>query len=193
MKKVIIHQRISLTEEEKSKWLQESPIDRERNFLPQKYNSLRQVPGYQDSVRERFERSLDLYLAPRVRHNKLNIDPDSLIPDLPSPKDLRPFLFVVLLYMKVILVKLELFLLIPQGLWLATGSDDGSVRIWEILTGRQVYKIQLINKEINNEDHIECLEWNPDSSCGILAVCVGENIYLIVPPILDLILKILVN
>ena len=24
-----------LTEEEKSKWLQESPIDRERNFLPQ--------------------------------------------------------------------------------------------------------------------------------------------------------------
>lgn len=172
-----------LTEEEKSKWLQESPIDRERNFLPQKYNSLRQVPGYQDSVRERFERSLDLYLAPRVRHNKLNIDPDSLIPDLPSPKDLRPFPIRCSTIYEGHTGKIRTISIDPQGLWLATGSDDGSVRIWEILTGRQVYKIQLINKEINNEDHIECLEWNPDSSCGILAVCVGENIYLIVPPI----------
>lgn len=33
----------------------------------------------------------DLYLAPRVRKNRLNIDPNSLLPKLPSPSELRPF------------------------------------------------------------------------------------------------------
>ena len=95
----------------------------------------------------------------------MNIDPDSLIPDLPSPKDLRPFPIRCSTIYEGHTGKIRTISIDPQGLWLATGSDDGSVRIWEILTGRQVYKIQLINKEINNEDHIECLEWNPDSSC----------------------------
>ncbi|KAG7661283.1 ERB1 [[Candida] subhashii] len=172
-----------LTEEEKKRWLNEDPQDRERNFLPQKYSSLRQVPGYQESVRERFERSLDLYLAPRVRHNKLNIDPDSLIPELPSPKDLRPFPIRCSTIYQGHTDKIRTISIDPQGLWLATGSDDGSVRVWEILTGRQVFKAQLINKEINTDDHIESLEWHPDSNTGILAVCVGEHIYLIVPPV----------
>ncbi|RLV94321.1 Ribosome biogenesis protein ERB1 [Spathaspora sp. JA1] len=172
-----------LTEEEQKQWLNEDPQDRERNFLPQKYSSLRQVPGYQESVRERFERSLDLYLAPRVRHNKLNIDPESLIPELPSPKDLRPFPIKCSTIYQGHSEKIRTMAIDPQGLWLATGSDDGSIRIWEVLTGRQVYKAQLIDKEINTEDHIESLDWNPDSTTGILAVCVGEHIYLIVPPI----------
>ena len=37
--------------------------------------------------------------------------------------------------------------------------------------------------EENSDDHIECIEWNPDKETGILAVAVGENIHLIVPPI----------
>lgn len=71
------------TEEEIAEWNALAPSERERNYVPKKYTALRHVPGYSESVRERFERSLDLYLAPRVRKNKLNIDPDSLIPDLP--------------------------------------------------------------------------------------------------------------
>jgi len=34
---------------------------------------------------------LDLYLCPRARRKKLNIDPESLIPDIPKPSDLKPF------------------------------------------------------------------------------------------------------
>ncbi|KAK6456238.1 ribosome biogenesis protein ERB1 [Scheffersomyces xylosifermentans] len=172
-----------LTDKERQEWEQQDPADRERNFLPQKYGSLRKVPGYKEGVRERFERCLDLYLAPRVRHNKLNIDPESLIPELPSPKDLRPFPIRCSTIFQGHTEKIRTISIDPQGLWLATGSDDGSVRIWEILTGRQVFKVQLINKEVNEEDHIESLEWNPDSQTGILAACAGENIYLIVPPI----------
>ena len=40
---------------------------------------------------ERFERCLDLYLAPRQRKMKMNVRKEDLIPKLPSPKDLQPF------------------------------------------------------------------------------------------------------
>lgn len=172
-----------LTDEERKQWEDMEPSERERNFLPQKYSSLRQVPGYSDNVRERFERCLDLYLAPRVRHNKLNIDPESLIPDLPSPKDLRPFPIKCSTIYQGHTKRIRTISIDPQGLWLATGSDDGSVRIWEILTGRQVFKIDIIDIQENEDDHIDCIEWNPDSDCGILAITAGEIIYLIVPPI----------
>ncbi|ODV80856.1 ribosome biogenesis protein ERB1 [Suhomyces tanzawaensis NRRL Y-17324] len=171
-----------MTEEEKKQWDEMDPLERERNFIPQKYSSLRKVPGYQESVTERFDRCLDLYLAPRVRHNKLNIDPDSLIPELPSPQDLRPFPIRCSTVYQGHTGRIRTISIDPQGLWLATGSDDGTVRIWEILTGRQVYKAQLLEED-NTDDHIESLEWSPDSTTGILAVAAGENIYLIVPPI----------
>ncbi|CAG87375.2 DEHA2D16522p [Debaryomyces hansenii CBS767] len=171
-----------MDEEEKKKWLEMEPEDRDKNYIPQKYNSLRKVPGYQEGLRERFERCLDLYLAPRTRHNKLNIDPDSLIPELPSPKDLRPFPIRCSTIFQGHTEKIRTLSISPDGLWLATGSDDGSVRIWEILTGRQVYKTVLVADD-NTDDNIESLEWNPDSNSGILAAIAGEHIYLIVPPI----------
>ncbi|GAV54703.1 hypothetical protein ZYGR_0AS00250 [Zygosaccharomyces rouxii] len=172
-----------LTPEEKEQWEKADPSERERNFVPQKYGALRKVPGYTESVRERFERSLDLYLAPRVRRNKLNIDPESLIPKLPSPKDLRPFPIRCSTVYAGHQGRIRTLSIDPSGLWLATGSDDGTVRIWEILTGREVYRVQLIDPEEKSQDHIECLEWNPEKESGILAVAAGETIYLIVPPI----------
>lgn len=172
-----------LSPEEKKEWENSEYSERERNFVPQKFSALRKVPGYSESVRERFERSLDLYLAPCVRKNKLNIDPESLIPKLPSPKDLRPFPIRSSTIYSGHEGKIRSLSIDPSGLWLATGSDDGTVRIWEILTGREVYKVQLIDLKENSDDHIECLEWNPEKDIGILAVAAGENIYLIVPPI----------
>ena len=172
-----------LNEEEKKAWEETEPSEREKNFIPQKYSSLRQVPGYAESVRERFERSLDLYLAPRVRKNKLNIDPESLLPELPSPKDLRPFPIRCSTVYNGHTGRIRSLSIDPSGIWLATGSDDGTVRIWEILTGREVYKVELVDTKEETEDHIECVQWNPDATTGILAVAVGEHIHLIVPPI----------
>lgn len=172
-----------LSKEEREEWEKMEPSERERNFIPQKYGALRKVPGYSESVRERFERSLDLYLAPRVRKNKLNIDPESLIPELPSPKDLRPFPIRCSTVYVGHKGKIRTMSIDPSGLWLATGSDDGTVRIWEILTGREVYKVTIVDTEENHDDHIDVVEWNPDSNTGILAVAAGENIHLIVPPI----------
>ena len=79
------------TEDEKKKWDETEPEEREKEYLPQKYDSLRRTPAYSNLVKERFERCLDLYLAPRVRKSRLNIDPTSLLPKLPRPEELRPF------------------------------------------------------------------------------------------------------
>lgn len=172
-----------LTEEEKQQWLETAPADRETSFLPQKYLALRKVPGYGESVRERFERCLDLYLAPRVRHNKLNIDPESLIPQLPSPKDLRPFPIKCSTVYQGHNGRIRTLSIDPQGLWLATGGDDGTVRVWEVLTGRQVFKLDVIDIEENPEDRIDALEWHPDPSLPILAVAAAERVMLVVPSI----------
>lgn len=172
-----------MTEEEKQQWLAKAPIDRETNYMPQKYLALRKVPAYQESVREKFERCLDLYLAPRVRRNKLDIDPDLLIPELPSPKDLRPFPIKCSTVYQGHTGRIRTVSVDPSGLWLATGADDGTVRVWEVLTGRQVYKLDAVDVDENPEDRIDALEWHPDPAVAILAVAAAERILLVVPPI----------
>uniref|UniRef100_A0A060TH72 Ribosome biogenesis protein ERB1 n=1 Tax=Blastobotrys adeninivorans TaxID=409370 RepID=A0A060TH72_BLAAD len=190
-----------LTEEEKKQWEKTDPEDRERNFVPQKYGALRKVPGYSESVRERFERSLDLYLAPRVRYKKLNIDPDSLIPDLPSPKDLRPFPIKCSTMYEGHQGKVRSLSVDPTGQFLATGGDDGTVRVWEIVTGRELWRVNIIKSDtytggddeddddntraLNSEDNVEAVCWNPQANTGLLAVTAGENVYLMVPPVFD--------
>lgn len=74
-----------LTEAEKAAWEAMDPAKRPLDFLPCKFNSLRQVPLYAAGIRERFERCLDLYLCPRATKRKMNVDPESLLPKLPDP------------------------------------------------------------------------------------------------------------
>lgn len=53
-----------LSDAEKRAWETADPADRETNYLPAKFACLRRVPLYPAGVRERYERCLDLYLAP---------------------------------------------------------------------------------------------------------------------------------
>ena len=57
-----------------------------------------QVPLYSEFIKERFERCLDLYLAPRARRMRLHVaSPEALLPQLPKPRDLQPFPTTLLL------------------------------------------------------------------------------------------------
>ena len=168
------------TEEEREAWEKMDPEDRERDYLPRKFDSLRKVPGYDTFVKERFERCLDLYLAPRVRKNRLNIDPNSLLPKLPRPEELKPFPAVCQTLFRGHDGRVRSIGIDPSGCWLATGGDDGTVRVWELLTGRQVWSVSL-----NAEEAVNCVRWRPTKNTAILAAAAGEDIFLMIPPVLD--------
>ena len=80
-----------LDDEERAKWDNQEAEDRRVNFVPKKYSTLRTVPAYENFIKERFDRCLDMYLAPRQRKMRIQVDPLDLIPKLPKPRDLQPF------------------------------------------------------------------------------------------------------
>ncbi|EKD15888.1 uncharacterized protein L3040_003255 [Drepanopeziza brunnea f. sp. 'multigermtubi'] len=171
------------TKSERQEWESTDPEDREKEYLPTGYDSLRKVPGYENFIKERFERSLDLYLAPRVRKNRLNIDPASLLPKLPRPEELKPFPTVCSTLFRGHDGRVRSLAIDPTGNWLASGGDDGTVRVWELLTGRQVW-----SAKIGDEEAVNVVRWRPFSSednALILSAAAGEDIYLLVPPIVD--------
>lgn len=151
------------TEEERKAWEALDPEDRERNYLPQKYSSLRVVPAYDRFIKERFFRQLDLYLAPRVQRVKLNIDPNSLIPKLPSPSSLKPFPNYKSLQFSHSNGRARCVSVSPDGEWVISGDEGGVVSLWEIMVGREVKRWQF-------EGKIGALAWCPRSDVSYFAV-----------------------
>jgi ribosome biogenesis protein ERB1 len=163
------------TKSEKQAWESTDPEEREKEYLPTKYDSLRKVPGYDKFIKERFERSLDLYLAPRVRKNRLNIDPASLLPKLPRPEELKPFPTVCsALYRHK--ERVRSLAIDPSGHFLATGGDDGIVRVWEVPTARQVW-----SAKVGDDEAINVVRWRPGKDAIILSAAAGEDIFLMTP------------
>ncbi|RUS26667.1 rRNA processing-related protein [Jimgerdemannia flammicorona] len=196
------------TEKERQEWEATDREDRPRNYLPMKYSSLRSVPAYNRFIQERFERCLDLYLAPRVRKNRacipscyylysfgrilstishntttflfywnqqLNIDPESLIPKLPSPKDLQPFPSTLSLTFIGHTNRIRCFSIDPTGLYLLSGSDDNTLRMWEITTGRCLHTW-------NVDDIVHFVAWNPNRDLWCFAASVGHGRVVVISP-----------
>ncbi|KAI9274353.1 NUC169 domain-containing protein [Phascolomyces articulosus] len=162
-------------EEESKQWHDLDPEDRPKNYLPKKYTSLRHVPAYDRFIQERFQRCLDLYLAPRVRKNRLNVDPDSLIPKLPSPKDLQPFPTAQSLSYDGHTARIRCLSVHSSGLYLLSGSDDHTIRMWEVSTGRCLFLWQF-------KDVIHAISWNPNPDLWLFGVSVGHGEVLLISP-----------
>lgn len=164
------------TEQEKEEFDALEKEDRKTDFLPQKYDALRKVPGYQNLVQEKFERCLDLYLAPRTRKVKLNIDPESLIPKLPAPRELRPFpIASSVQYRYPGDTRVRGISVSPGGEWVASGSEDGLVRLWDLGNGREVWRWDL------KAGAIQHVEWSPNKEEAMLVALVGGRISVISP------------
>ena len=134
-------------------------------FVPKKFSNLRSVPLYDRFIQERFERCLDLYLCPRVIKKKIHVDPESLIPKLPNPKDLEPYPSKLAITYKGHTDKVVNIQADPLGAWIASASLDKTVRIFEVATGRcqKVYRF----------DEAPCsVSWNPSKSVHMLAIAV---------------------
>ena len=130
------------TEQDLKEWEEMDVQDRPHGLLvPKKFPNLRSVGAYPHAVREAFERCLDLYLCPRVMKRRLNIDPESLVPQLPKASDLRPFPTAKCIEYKTPYVGDEAPIIrcvspSPDGQFVASGATDGFVRLWEVQTGR---------------------------------------------------------
>ncbi|XP_064552174.1 ribosome biogenesis protein BOP1 homolog [Drosophila montana] len=167
-------------EKETKEWhkQKDEPYKRKLHFMPQKFKSLREVPAYSRYLRERFLRCLDLYLCPRAKRVKLNIDAEYLIPKLPSPRDLQPFPTVESLVYRGHTDLVRSVSVEPKGEYMASGSDDKTVKIWEIATGRCI-------RTIETNDVVRCVAWCPNAKLSIIAVATGSRLLLINPKVGD--------
>ncbi|KAH7100640.1 BOP1NT-domain-containing protein [Auriculariales sp. MPI-PUGE-AT-0066] len=167
------------TEEEKKAWEEEDKEDRDREYLSRKYNALRLVPAYADFIQERFSRQLDLYLAPRVQRKKINIDPNSLIPQLPSPSSLRPFPSYRANTVPHGSHRVRTVSCSPDGMWTVSADESGLVLLWETLVGRPVKTWRFKSK-------VGAVEWCPRKDVSYFVVALEEQMHVISPPHLPL-------
>ncbi|XP_028919139.1 ribosome biogenesis protein BOP1 [Ornithorhynchus anatinus] len=167
-----------LSEEERLAWEQQEPAERKLSFVPQRFQCLRAVPAYARFIHERFERCLDLYLCPRQRKMRVNVDPEDLIPKLPKPRDLQPFPTTQALVYRGHGDLVRCLSVSPGGQWLASGSDDGSVRLWEVASARCV-------KTVPVGGVVKSLAWNPNPAVCLVAVAVDRSVLLLNPGLGD--------
>ncbi|KAG5671775.1 hypothetical protein PVAND_001952 [Polypedilum vanderplanki] len=168
-------------EKELQDWqnLSDEPHKRKLHFIPQKYKSLRQVPYYQNYIRERFIRCLDLYLCPRAKRMKATVQPEDLIPKLPSSKDLQPFPTTQSMIYRGHNDIVRTMSIEPKGQYFVTGSDDKTIKIWEIATGRCI-------KTINTKGVVRSVAWCPNQKISLIAVASDKRLLLINPHVGDI-------
>ncbi|KAL0878461.1 hypothetical protein ABMA27_003557 [Loxostege sticticalis] len=165
-----------LDSKEMKEWnkLAETPWKRKYTFLPQKFGALRAVPAYERFIRERFLRCLDLYLAPRAIKMRLTISPEDLVPKLPSPRDLQPFPTQQVLQFKGHEGVVRSVDFDPSGQYVVSGSDDGTVKVWETSTGRCLRSIRL-------GESVCRVGWGPAPGLSLVAAAVGNRLLLLNP------------
>jgi ribosome biogenesis protein ERB1 len=148
------------------------PEEREYNFIPTKFSCLRHVKGYDNFIKERFERCLDLYLCPRKLKRRLNINPETLVPKLPKPRELKPFPNALSLQFLGHTKNVRSITISPDGQYLVSGSDDGTVRLWEVDTS-------LCRNSWKFPDPVIHVTWNPNPQHHLVAVVTGNKVVLI--------------
>ncbi|KAK2580999.1 hypothetical protein KPH14_006052 [Odynerus spinipes] len=158
--------------------LKATPWKRKLHFIPQKYTSLREVPAYPRYIKERFQRCLDLYLCPRALKMRLTIEPEALVPQLPSPKDLQPFPTTMSMVFKGHTDMIRSITVEPMGQYIASGGEDMTLKIWEVATGR-------CTKTIACGGVIRSVAWCPNQAISLIAVAADKKVLLINPGVGD--------
>jgi len=161
-----------MTEEEKKQWESDDEQDRTLDHIPQKFDCLRRVPAYKEFITDRFKRCLDLYLVPRALKQRMNVDPDSLLPKLPSPKDLRPFPTHIAVSYEGHTGMVRGVAVDSSGQWIATVSGDQTLRIWEVSSGRCFHSAQF-------DDTATAVAWHPKHH--LLTVAANQTIFFVDP------------
>jgi ribosome biogenesis protein ERB1 len=109
-----------------------------------------------------------------MQRTRLVVDPEKLLPELPDPKDLRPFPEKLSFIYKGHTGIVRSISVSPNGQYLATGCDDHMVRIYEVMTGR-------LMKRYDVHGVVQQVAFCPNRTLNFLAVSVDYTILFIVP------------
>lgn len=147
----------------------DAPLDGQyednKSVTPRSYPALRLVPAYDRFIIERFDRLLDLYLAPRVQRRRLPpgvTKADDLIPQLPDPKTLRPFpTYRALSHSHQ--ARVRAISISPGGEWVVSADDVGEIKFWEVLVGKAV-------KAWHVEGKVGAIDWCPRKDVALFIV-----------------------
>jgi ribosome biogenesis protein ERB1 len=185
------------SQDEQEAWKRAAPEDRLIPYLPRKFPSLRAVPAYRQYLAERFQRCLDLYLCPRVLRHRMQVnDPERLLPPLPDPAELAPFpTRLSMTYghgrQQRQAPALRCVAAHPvHGNWLATGSDNGIVEIFDVISGSLTCRLDLGTWQVSDgqkrsqqRDPIVSLSWLGGPGRGptdlVLLIGVGTCLYVV--------------
>ena len=162
-----------MTKEQEEEWKKSHTEDREIEYIPKKYDALRKVEAYENMLRERFERCLDLYLAPRVKKRKVHMNPDDLLPELPPPSSLKPFPSFANIYYRGHESRVRTIKVNTTGTHLVSGDEKGNVFMFDVRTSRIIKKWKF-------EDTIYSIDW---ASTGFIGVGEGNRFHMINPMI----------
>jgi hypothetical protein len=100
------------------------------------------------------------------------IDPKTLVPKLPKPQDLQPFPQTLAMRFSGHTGRVRCISAHPSGQWLASSSDDGTVRLWEVATGRCSAKWKL-------GEAVMSVGWCPNAALQLLGAAVGKRVVLL--------------
>ncbi|KAH0445964.1 hypothetical protein IEQ34_025199 [Dendrobium chrysotoxum] len=167
-------------EQERQDWENADPSDRKVNYLPAKFDALRKVPGYANFVKERFERCLDLYLAPRMRRQRMDIEnaQDLLLSSLLLANYVPSLQLHLSATVRVRCVAVD-----PRGQWLVTGADDGRVRLWDLSIARCTAVWDLHARSPTSErSPVYGIQWCPNKAMSLFAASTDGKVAVIVPP-----------
>jgi ribosome biogenesis protein ERB1 len=128
------------------------------------------------AIRNAFHRCLDLYMCPRQMKNRMNIDPDKLLPKLPKPRDLRPFPTAISLFFRGHTDVIRSVDLSPDGQFLISGGDDRTARVWDVQTGRCLQSWPF-------DSTVNRVAWNPNSTINVVAIALEKGFYLMAPSV----------
>ena len=100
-------------------------------------------------------------------------DPNSLIPELPSPNDLKPFPTNVSIDFKFHKTCVRSISVSQCGRYLASGDEENNVVVWDINSTRILRKYKLENSVT------DCVEWCTSNNNSLLAAVNEEFVYVI--------------
>ncbi|CBH17653.1 putative WD40 repeat protein [Trypanosoma equiperdum] len=162
------------SERAKERFARLRAIDKKEHFLPRAFDALRHVPFYNHTIQDRYQRCLDLAFFPRAQRTRLVVDPSKLLPELPDPRDLRPYPERLSFQYKGHTATVRSVAVNPNGQYLATACDDHLVRVYEVMTGR-------LMKRYDMGAPVQQVEFCPVKTLNILAVAVEYSLVFIVP------------